>query len=111
MLLLSLSVPASETVFPSTGLAHLEPVQGYTIVHVDNHHLHQAHAAGELEEEHYQLHSQNAANSLGAHSLLACEWEGLMQPFPDEITIDFHAFGRRFFLPHMQVMTNLMVPG
>jgi hypothetical protein len=102
--------PASDVVYASRGLAHVEPIQGYTLQHVDNAHIHTQHAAGTLSEHHFHLHSRNAARSLAAHSMREREWDGLVQPFPDEVTLNFHAFGREFHLPHMQLMAHLMVP-
>jgi hypothetical protein len=102
--------PGSSVRYPSSELSHIEPIQGFTLHHIDNAHLHEAHAAGKLEPHHFHTQSNNAARSLAAHSQRTREVAGLTQPFPDQVTLTFHAFGREFHLPQMQLMVELFVP-
>ena len=105
-----LSDPAAGTTFSSSGLSHLEPIQGYRLFHVDNADLHQDYANGDLPMNLFHQHSTNRARSLAAHSQRKRMVDGLVQPFPDQVTMEFHAFGRRFYLPDMQLITGLYVP-
>lgn len=69
------------------------------------------HLSGDLPSHHFHLHSTNAVKSFAAHSLRQRDWEGLEQPFPEEVSLEFYGFGKRFHFIKMQLMTHLMVPG
>ena len=104
-------VPASTLMFPSHESAHLEPIQGFRIEHEDNLHWHRAHAAGTLSVHDHDRHSNNAARSLGAHSIKARVHKGLPQPFPAQIDhVSFHAWGKQVTLPTLHLLHDLYGP-
>lgn len=95
--------------FPSSEVSHLEPVLGYTLRHEDNLALHTQHAAGQMPPHQFKTYADNAANSLGAHSMKMRSLNGLDQPFPNEVSMSFHAFGLHFDLPNMPIQNQLYV--
>jgi hypothetical protein len=86
---------------------HLEPVQGYTLLHEDNEDIHALHAAGKLDPADHAFHSRNAVRSLAAHSLQERTFQGLDQPFPPAVSLSFHVWGQLIHLPHMKLSTGL----
>lgn len=102
--------PAWSRSFPTLSVKHLEPIQGYTLLHEDNAHVHTMHAAGRLTTLAHRSQSRNAARSLAAHSQRTRTRDGLEQPFPAEVSLSFYAWGQLISLPNMRLSTEMYGP-